>query len=134
MPHLRIDYSANLDAHIDVGALCKALAEQLAAQRDAEGQDLYPLIGTRVLAYPAPQHAVAGGRDGFGYIYLNLRVTPGRSAAMIEATGEALMGVIRAHCTALLAARPVGITLNIDQVTASYVGNFNNLAAHVAGA
>jgi 5-carboxymethyl-2-hydroxymuconate isomerase len=134
MPHLRIDYSANLDAHLDVLGLCKALAAQLAAQRDNEGKDLYPLIGTRVLAYPAPHHAVSGGRDGFGYIYLNLRVTPGRSAALIEATGEALMAVVREHCAALLAAHPVGITFNIDQVAASYVGNFNNLATHVGQA
>ncbi len=131
MPHLRIDYSANLDAHLDVGGLCQALAGQLAAQRDKDGNDLYPLTGTRVLAYPAPHHAVAGGHDGFGYIYLNLRVTPGRSAGLIEATGEALMAVVKARCAALLAAHPVGITFHIDQVAASYSGNFNNLGTHV---
>ncbi len=132
MPHLRIDYSANLDAHLDINGLCKALAEQLAAQRDNDDNELYPLIGTRVLAYPAPHHAVAGGRDSFGFIYLNLRVTPGRSAVLINATGEALMAVVQARCAALLEAHPVGITFNIDQVAASYVGNFNNLASHTA--
>ncbi len=134
MPHLRIDYSANLDAHLDFKSLCKALAEQLAAQRDNDGNELYPLIGTRVLACPAPHFAVAGGRDGFGYIYLNLRVTPGRSAVLIEATGNALMAIVHEYCAALLAAHPVGITFNIDQVAASYGGNFNNLAAHVGQA
>lgn len=134
MPHLRIDYSANLDEHLDAALLCKALAEKLAAQRDNEGSDLYPLTGTRVLAYPAPHHAVAGGRDGFGYIYLNLRVTPGRSAALIEATGKALMATIQQHCAALLLARPVGITFNIDQLTPSYIGNFNKLGTHMGQA
>jgi 5-carboxymethyl-2-hydroxymuconate isomerase len=131
MPHLRIDYSANLEAHLHFTGLCKALAVQLAALRDKEGRDLYPLVGTRVLAYPAPHHAVAGGRDGFGFIYLNLRVTPGRSEELIKATGDALMAIVQAQCAPLLAAHPVGITFNIDQVAPSYVGNFNNLASHV---
>lgn len=127
MPHLRIDYSSNLDAHLDVSALCKALAEQLAALKNEQGNDLFPLAGTRVLAYPAAHHAVAGGREGFAYMYLNLRITPGRSRAMIDKAGNALLNTVQAQCAKVHAEYPVGITLHIEELTQAYEGKFNNL-------
>lgn len=131
MPHLHIDYSANLDTQADIGLLCQDLAKALAALRDGQGAPMFPLAGTRVLAYPAPHHAVAGGRDGFGFMYLNLRVTPGRSDAAHAQAGEALMAVLRA---AFPGDEPVGITLQIDAIAPAWEGKQNNIAAKLANA
>lgn len=131
MPHLHIDYSANLDTQADIGLLCQDLAEALAALRDGLGAPMFPLAGTRVLAYPAPHHAVAGGREGFGFMYLNLRVTPGRSDAAHAQAGEALMAVLRA---AFPGDEPVGITLQIDATAPAWEGKQNNIAAKLAQA
>ena len=131
MPHLHIDYSANLDMQADIGALCQDLAKALAALRDGLGAPMFPLAGTRVLAYPAPHHAVAGGRAGFGFMYLNLRVTPGRSDAAHAQAGEALMAVLR---QAFPGDAPIGITLQIDAIAPAWEGKQNNLAAKLANA
>lgn len=132
MPHLKIDYSANLDGCTDVGLLCEALAARLAGLRDPAGQPLFPLAGTRVLACPAPHHAVSGGRAGFAFMYLNLRITPGRDKALVDAAGDALLAAVKEHFAPLLADRAIGITLHIDEVAPAYEGKYGNLANRLA--
>ena len=124
MPHLAIHYTGNLDALSDMTALCRALAETMLALRDEAGKPVMPPGGIRVLAYPAPHFAVAdGGAAGlaagmsgdYGFVYLNLRIARGRSPAVVQQTGRALEAVAKAHFAPLLASRPVGITLQIDE-------------------
>lgn len=124
MPHLSIDYSGALDPRIEMNALCQRLAATLAAQVDAAGTPLFPLAGTRVLAYPAPFHAVAGGQAGHQFMYLNLRITPGRARALVDAAGDALIAAVRAHVDALGALGPLGITLHIDEGAPVYEGKY----------
>ena len=61
MPHLVILYTGNLDAVVDMPALCRDLADAMIAVRDEAGAPVFPTGGTRVLAYPAPHFAVADG-------------------------------------------------------------------------
>jgi 5-carboxymethyl-2-hydroxymuconate isomerase len=134
MPHLRIDYTANLDATADMGGLCQALAATLAALRHDDGGPLFPLAGTRVMAWAAPHFAVADGQPGRAFIYLNLLVTPGRSPAMIQRAGDALLARCKAHLAPVFEAHAVGLTLQIDEGAPVYEGKHNNLAAHLAPA
>jgi len=133
MPHLVVLYTANLDAPAaqggaDLDGLCRALADAMLAQRatDASGLErpVFPPGGVRVLAYPARHWAVADGGaagraagvgDDYGFIYLNLRLARGRPAAVHQAVGRALEAVAKAHLAPLLAQRPVGVTLQIDE-------------------
>ena len=127
MPHLVILYSGNLDAEADMGTLARALADTMLAQRDDAGQPVFPTGDTRVLAYPTPHFAVANGKDDFGFIYLNLRMGRGRSEPVHRRVGEALVATARAHFAALLARRPVGITLQIDVGAEVFDGKLGNL-------
>ena len=115
MPHVTIQYTANLDPEARMDALCARLAEVICAQRDAEGKRLYPIGGTRVLAYPAAVFAVADGAPDRAFVYLNVRIAPGRPRDRVAATGEALVEAVKAHFAALFARRPLGITLQIDE-------------------
>ena len=115
MPHVVVQYSANLDPDANIGALCKALAEVIVAQRDAGGARVFPIGGTRVLAYPTPHFAVADGAPDRAFVYLNARIAAGRERALVAATGEAMMAVVRRHFAELFASRAVGITLQIDE-------------------
>ena len=53
----------------------------IVAQRDGDGGRLFPIGGTRVLAYPAPHFAVADGAADRAFVYLNVRIAPGRERA-----------------------------------------------------
>ena len=129
MPHLVILYTPNLDAGADgddlaMGPLCRALADTLLAQHDETGAPVFPPGGVRVLAYPAAHFAVAddgsagraaGGNGDYGFMYLNLRMARGRSAAVQQAVGLALQVVVQAAAAPLLPRRRVGFTLQIDE-------------------
>ena len=127
MPHLVILYSGNLDARTDMSVLCRGLADAMLAQRDDNGAPVFPPGGTRVLAYPSAHHAVADGSGEFGFIYLNLRMGRGRSAAVQQQIGDALVATARAHFAPLLAERHVGITLQIDVGAEVFDGKLGNL-------
>ena len=124
MPHLVILYTGNLDAVTDMTTLCRRMADTMLAARDEAGKPVFPPGGVRVLAYPAPHFAVAdGGAAGqaaglggdYGFVYLNLRMGRGRSAAVHADAGQRLAAVAHDHFAPLLASRPVGVTLQIDE-------------------
>ena len=41
MPHVVIQYTANLEAEADLGGLCRSLAAILVAQQDAGGKKIF---------------------------------------------------------------------------------------------
>ncbi|POM13965.1 5-carboxymethyl-2-hydroxymuconate isomerase [Burkholderia cepacia] len=61
MPHLVILYSSNLDRDVEMSAVCRGLADAMLSVLDEKGRPVFPIGGTRVLAYPAPHFAIADG-------------------------------------------------------------------------
>ena len=136
MPHLVILYSGNLDHEPDarIGALCQALRATMVAARDEADKPVFPIGGVRVLAYPAPHHAVADGSEDRAFVYLNLRMARGRSADTVRGTGEALAATTRAHFAALMARRALGLTLQVDEGPEVFDAKIGNLHAVFATA
>lgn len=137
MPHVVILYSANLEAEANLPQLCRKLADTMLTQRDEAGQQVFPIGGTRVYALPAPHFAVAdggaagravGGSGDYGFIYINLRMGRGRSAAVHQAVGDALLAVAKDHVAPLMDSRYLGLTLQIDESPSQvYDGKYSNL-------
>ena len=127
MPHLVLLYTANLDAETDMRSLCRDLCDTMLIQRDEAGVQVFPTAGTRVLAYPAPHYAVADGQRDYAFVYLNLRMTLGRSAAVKEKIGQALLSKVKTHFDTLFNHRPVGITLQIDEGAETFNARHSNL-------
>ena len=133
MPHVNIQYSANLGPEAGMDALCMTLAEVIVAQRDAKGERVFPIGGTRVLAYPAPHYAVADGRPDRAFVYLQVRIAPGRERALVTAAGEAMMAAVRSHFATLFATRAIGITLQIDEGAPVFDAKHSTLHSLFAG-
>lgn len=129
MPHLVILYSDNLDAQADMNALCRTLADTMIAQRDEADAPVFPVGGTRVLAYPAPRYAIADGQHDSAFAYLNLRIGRGRSEATLQRVGDALRDAAKAFFEPILTRRPVGVTLQIDVGAEVYDAKLGNLHA-----
>lgn len=123
MPHLTIEYTPNLAQHSDIDALCTVLSHTLVSLQH-DGKPVFPLYGTRVLAYPAAHYAVADGERGRAFAYLNLRVTPGRSAQLLNTVGEALLAAAQTQLAPALALLPLRVTLHIDAAPPEYEGKF----------
>lgn len=129
MPHLVILYTPQLDAEADVGALCRTLAQTMRGCVDEAGRAVFPVGGVRVLAYPAAHHAVADGSGDHAFCWLNLRMGRGRSAAVHRAVGEALAAATKTFFAAVLARRPLGLTLQIDEGQEVFDAKMGNLHA-----
>ena len=87
-------------------------------------RQVFPTGGTRVLAYPAAHSAVsdggaageAAGKGGdYAFVYMNVRMAKGRSAAVHQRVGDALDACVKARFAEQLARRPIGITVQIDE-------------------
>ena len=113
MPHVVIQYTPNIDSDMD--ALCRELLAVLIAQKDENGRQLFPIGGTRVLAYPAAHYAVADGKQDRAFVYINARIAAGRSELSKQATGDAMLARIQAFFAPLFEKKLIGITLQIDE-------------------
>ena len=133
MPHLDIQYSANLEADADMTGLCRTLTATLVGLRNDAGEPVFPLTGTRVMAWPAAHYAVADGAPDRAFIYLLLRIKPGRSDAIKKKAGDALLAAALAHLKPVFAQHAVGLTLEVDEGAHIYEGKQNNLANYMKG-
>jgi 5-carboxymethyl-2-hydroxymuconate isomerase len=127
MPHLVLLYTPNLETELDMSGLCRSLADAMLTVRDEAGAQVFPIGGTRVLAYPAAHFAVADGSGDFAFCWLHLRMGRGRSEATQQAAGQAVLEAARARFAPVLERRRVGLTLQVDVGAEVFDAKFGNL-------
>ena len=115
MPHVVIQYTANLEPLVDMSALCKDIASTLVGLKDEERKPVFPIGGTRVLAYPAQHSAVADSKGDYGFCYINMRIAAGRSEAMKQAAGDAIHRLAQERFARAFDKAHVGVTIQIDE-------------------
>jgi 5-carboxymethyl-2-hydroxymuconate isomerase len=128
VPHLTLEYSANLTDEQNIGKLCNALAQCLAAQRDGE-QRVYPLGGIRVRALRCDQYCIADARPDAAFLHANLKIGAGRSDAVKRATGDALFALIKQHFAAQFEQHGLALSLEIGEFSEAGSWKHNNLHA-----
>ena len=115
MPHVVLQYTANLESEVDMPALCRDVAAVLIEQKDEAGAPLFPVGGTRVLAYPARVYAVADGKADYAFCYINIRIASGRSESAKKRAGDAVLSKVKARFATAFEKNHVGVTLQIDE-------------------
>ena len=91
MPHFTIEYSANLDARIDIGAACEVV------RKAAVETGIFPLGGIRVRAIRCEHSAVADGASHFGFLDMVLRLGEGRDLPTRQKAGEHIFKALSAY-------------------------------------
>src|ERR1700756_696435 len=127
MPHLVILYTSNLEPETDMSGLCRRLADVMLTIRDESSKQVFPTGGVRVLAYPAAHYTVADGQRDYAFVYLSLRMGRGRSEAVKQRAGEALLAAAKAHLQPLFAKRYLGLTLQIDEGQEVFDGKYSTI-------
>lgn len=115
MPHCVILYTPNIERKTDMTRLCRSLADEMLTILDEGGKQVFPTGGTRVLAYPASHYAVADGKGDYAFVYLNVRMGAGRSAAVKQAAGDRLLARVKEHFAPIFDHELIGITLQVDE-------------------
>lgn len=110
MPHLIIEYSANLDDDIDIDALVRALHET------AVGIDALPTAGIRTRAARREHYRVADGHPDNSFINVTLRIAEGRPLEVRKASGEALFGTLKEFVNSTYNKRPMALSFEIQEI------------------
>jgi 5-carboxymethyl-2-hydroxymuconate isomerase len=126
MPHLRVEYSANLEDS-NITALCAALSDGLAAS------GIFPLGGIRVRAYPAAHIAIADHHPENSFADMVLRIGTGRSETEKKTTGDALMAIAARHFAGPLKGRHFALSLEIVEIGAALSWKVNTIHPRLHG-
>jgi len=128
MPHLTLEYSANLRPEGGFDALCRKLAHGLVSQQ-ADGKAVYPLGGIRVRALCAEDYCVGNGTLDAAFVHATLKIGAGRSEQTKSETGNTLFEIMKAHFEALYARRGLALSLEISEFSEAGTWKHNNLHA-----
>ncbi|MEO5620082.1 MAG: 5-carboxymethyl-2-hydroxymuconate Delta-isomerase [Cypionkella sp.] len=110
MPHLTIEYSANLDTKSDIAGLCRSLHAAMLAT------GLFELGAIRVRALCADSYAVADLLDQNAFADLRLRIGAGRSEADKARAGELIFAAATTHFAPLFETPHFALTLDISEI------------------
>ena len=91
MPHFTIEYSGNLDRHVDIGAVVELV------RKAAVETGIFPLGGIRVRAVRCEHYAIADGRQNYSFLDMVLRLGEGRDLATRKKAGEHIFQALSAH-------------------------------------
>jgi len=121
MPHLIVEYSANLQQEMELDALMVKLRDQAVAS------GVFPLGGIRVRGERRDQYIVADGAPDNGFVHITARIGHGRDQATRRGVAETLFGVLCDHMKSLFDAR--GLSLSFEMVEIDPVASLkkNNL-------
>ena len=110
MPHITIEYSANVADHHDIDALVAAVHDA------ALDHGLPPADGLRTRAARRDDYRVADGDPDFAFVAIAVRIAPGRDADRKAEFIETLLNAAEAHTDAEAAATgsPLAIMWSIE--------------------
>lgn len=108
MPHFTIEYSADLDAHLDMGGIVELVREA------AVETGIFPLGGIRVRAIPCPHVAMADGRKGLLFLDMLLRLGEGRDLATRKAAGAHIFKALSDHLDPLFATHKIALSFDMQ--------------------
>lgn len=114
MPHLTIEYSANIESAVDLSALCRALHATMLES------GLFELGAIRVRARPCPHYAVADLLPENSFADMILRIGAGRSDADKMQIGRSLMACAETHFADLLARPHFALSLEAQEIAAPF--------------
>lgn len=110
MPHLTIEYTANLEPALRLPVLLDAL------HATAAGIEAFPVAGLRTRAERRDAWRIADGHPDNAFVHLTLRIAHGRALEVRQAAGEKLFATLCAHLEPLLAHTPLAISFEIQEI------------------
>ncbi len=110
MPHVIVEYSANLEPRVDIAGLCEALRSATAAQ------EVFPADGVRVRALKAEHYAIADAHPENAFIDISVRLRGGRALEARKAATEAIFEAARGFLADVIATTPIMLSLEMRDI------------------
>lgn len=121
MPHVVIEYSANLEAEVEPMALVSAVHKAVLAQPAFEAP------GVRTRASRREHYLIADGDPEHAFIAVTARIGPGRDPATRKAASEAIMVALFAAVEPIYARRGLALSVEVTELDGGGMTRRNNL-------
>jgi 5-carboxymethyl-2-hydroxymuconate isomerase len=108
MPHFTIEYSANLDARVDMGKLVELV------RTAAVETGMFPLGGIRVRAIRCQHYAIATGEPEFAFLDMVLRLGEGRDLAARKKAGEYIFNALSRYLDPVFADSKLALSFDMQ--------------------
>jgi len=108
MPHFTIQYSANLDSHLDMAEVVEVI------RKAAVETGIFPLGGIRVRAIRCEHYAIADGDPNHGFLDMVLRLGEGRDLATRQKGGEYSFRVLCYHLDPVFASSSFALSFDMQ--------------------
>ena len=108
MPHFSIEYSANLDARVDMAELVELV------RKAAVETGIFPLGGIRVRAVKCEHYAIADGNPQHGFLAMVLRLGEGRDLAARKKAGEHIFKALSVHLEPVFANSKFALSFDMQ--------------------
>ncbi len=110
MPHIIVDYSANMEDRVDMAGFCNALREAAIAT------DVLPMAGIKVRAIRADHVSIADGNPSHGYIDISVRLRGGRDLQTRKAATQKIFDAAQAFLEPALQQFPIALSLEMRDI------------------
>lgn len=110
MPHLILDYSANLDDMLDMHALCIALKDAAVAT------GVFPQAGIRVRAHAADYTVIADGDPNHAFVDITVKMAAGRTETQRTTVIDGVFDAAKAFTADLMATRPFMLSIELREI------------------
>ena len=124
MPHIVIEYTANLASVARLPVLLKTVNEVLIAQGG-----VFPTGGIRSRAIRLDDYRMADGAADDAFVHVTLKIGSGRSEAVKKQTCDALFEAVKAHFAELYAQRYLALSMELCEFSESGSYKHNNVHA-----
>ena len=108
MPHFSIEYSANLDAQVDMSEICELV------RKAAVETGIFPLGGIRVRAIRCEHFAIADGQKNLSFLDMVLRLGEGRDLSTRKKAGEHIFKVLSVHLDPVFAKEKFALSFDMQ--------------------
>lgn len=125
MPHLIVEYSANVEALIALDSLLDKL------HASALETGVFPLGGLRVRAHRTDAYRIADKAPENGFVHVTALIGHGRTLEVQQRAGEHLMATLTAHLDGLYKTSPLAISLTVQEFHPVLNYKKNNLHEYV---
>ena len=126
MPHLIVEYSANLEHDLDPHALAAAIHQA------ALETGVFPIGGLRTRLARRDVYVIGDGHPDNRFIHVQARIGTGRAADVRAQAAEHIFAALKAATAAIFATRPLGLTLEIVEIDPVGSLKHNNLHTIIA--
>jgi 5-carboxymethyl-2-hydroxymuconate isomerase len=123
--HIVIEYSAGLRGRLDLSAFLATVHQAALAT------GVFPIGGIRTRAYEAEHYVIADGHPDNAFVHLTLKVGHGRDLETRKRACETIFDAACRHLAPLFAARPLGISLEMQEIDPVLTHKKNNLHEYV---